>query len=78
VRDAGLRTGRDGHAPLLDVREPDEWQAGHAPRAMHMPLATLAGGVEAVGVIGGIRDRAVAGPPAADAHGGDGTVACAP
>ncbi|MPY99824.1 MAG: rhodanese-like domain-containing protein [Actinophytocola sp.] len=23
---------------LLDVREPDEWQAGHAPEAVHMPL----------------------------------------
>ncbi|GGQ45124.1 sulfurtransferase [Couchioplanes caeruleus subsp. azureus] len=23
---------------LLDVREPDEWQAGHAPDAHHMPM----------------------------------------
>lgn len=23
---------------LLDVREPDEWQAGHAPEARHMPM----------------------------------------
>lgn len=23
---------------LLDVREPDEWQAGHAPEAVHIPL----------------------------------------
>jgi rhodanese-related sulfurtransferase len=29
-------------ALLLDVREPDEWQAGHAPEAVHVPLAALA------------------------------------
>lgn len=23
---------------LVDVREPDEWQAGHAPEALHIPL----------------------------------------
>ncbi|HEX7166987.1 MAG TPA: rhodanese-like domain-containing protein [Acidimicrobiales bacterium] len=27
---------------LLDVREPDEWTAGHAPGATHIPLASLA------------------------------------
>ena len=26
-------------AVLLDVREPDEWAAGHAPGAIHVPLA---------------------------------------
>jgi rhodanese-related sulfurtransferase len=26
---------------LLDVREPHEWSAGHAPGAVHLPLATL-------------------------------------
>ncbi len=31
----------DGGAVLLDVREPDEWQAGHAPRARHIPLSQL-------------------------------------
>lgn len=25
-------------AVLLDVREPDEWQAGHAPGARHLPM----------------------------------------
>ncbi|MDN3258235.1 rhodanese-like domain-containing protein [Streptomyces sp. CSDS2] len=93
----------------LDVREPHERHAGHAPGAARMPLAALAdgagppagawgrravlatrrsdsrsqqsaeplpaGGVEAVGVIGGTRYRAVAGPPVVDADGGDGTVA---
>lgn len=29
-------------AVLLDVREDDEWQAGHAPGATHIPLGTLA------------------------------------
>jgi len=32
----------DDGALLLDVREPDEWQAGHAPEAIHVPLASLA------------------------------------
>ena len=26
---------------LLDVREDDEWEAGHAPGAVHMPLGSL-------------------------------------
>lgn len=28
-------------AVLLDVREPDEWAAGHAPGAVHIPLGEL-------------------------------------
>jgi len=28
-------------AYLLDVREDDEWRAGHAPGAVHIPLRTL-------------------------------------
>jgi rhodanese-related sulfurtransferase len=32
----------DGVA-LLDVREDDEWAAGHAPDAVHIPLGELAG-----------------------------------
>jgi rhodanese-related sulfurtransferase len=28
-------------AVLLDVREPHEWQAGHAPKARHIPLGQL-------------------------------------
>jgi len=31
----------DDGALLLDVREPHEWQAGHAPKARHIPLAQL-------------------------------------
>jgi rhodanese-related sulfurtransferase len=26
---------------LLDVREDDEWAAGHAPEALHIPVGTL-------------------------------------
>jgi rhodanese-related sulfurtransferase len=26
---------------LLDVREPDEWEAGHVPGALHIPLGEL-------------------------------------
>lgn len=29
-------------AVLLDVREDDEWEAGHAPQATHIPLGELA------------------------------------
>ena len=29
-------------AVLLDVRENDEWEAGHAPQAIHIPLGELA------------------------------------
>lgn len=28
---------------LLDVREPDEWAAGHAPQAIHIPMGEVAG-----------------------------------
>jgi rhodanese-related sulfurtransferase len=28
-------------AYLLDVREPDEWAAGHAPDAVHIPMSEL-------------------------------------
>ena len=31
---------RDG-AVLLDVREPNEWNAGHAPQAAHPPLGRI-------------------------------------
>ncbi|WP_371127877.1 rhodanese-like domain-containing protein [Streptomyces sp. 1222.5] len=90
------------------MREPHEWQAGHAPGAVHLPLSALAAGdglptaarsrpvvvicrsgnrsrraaellrdrgVEAVDVIGGMRDWAEAGLPVVDARGGNGTVA---
>jgi rhodanese-related sulfurtransferase len=31
-----------GEILLLDVREDDEWQAGHAPQAVHVQLGKLA------------------------------------
>lgn len=31
------------NAILLDVREDDEWAAGHAPEALHIPLGEIAG-----------------------------------
>jgi len=55
---------------LLDVREPDEWQAGHAPDAVHVPLAALAASlgeldktrpIVAVCRVGGRSERAAAG-----------------
>lgn len=38
--DARSRT--DAGAVLLDVREPDEWAAGHAPQATWMPMGEVA------------------------------------
>lgn len=40
---AHTRTG-DGTAVLLDVRENAEWQTGHAPGALHLPLGRLEDG----------------------------------
>lgn len=33
---------------LLDVREPDEWAAGHAPGAVHLPLMDIPARLEEV------------------------------
>lgn len=48
VRQAAALTGHGAatraDALLLDVREPWEWQAGHAPGAVHLPLSALAAG----------------------------------
>jgi len=33
-----------GPAVLLDVREQNEWDAGHAPEAVLLPLSTMRGG----------------------------------
>ncbi|MEU6377231.1 rhodanese-like domain-containing protein [Streptomyces sp. NPDC046909] len=35
------RLFRDGEAVLVDVREADEFRAGHIPGALHIPLARL-------------------------------------
>ncbi|MET9078381.1 rhodanese-like domain-containing protein [Streptomyces sp. NPDC004232] len=117
VQEAAERTGHavrdtacdDADTPvLLDVREPDEWHAGHVPGAVHLSLTALyegrplpyevrgrclivicrsgnrsrqaaellsTHGVEAVDVIGGMRDWAEAGLPVVDARGLRGTVA---
>ena len=34
-------TGVPADAVVLDVREPDEWQAGHIEGALHIPLSEL-------------------------------------
>ncbi|MFI6412228.1 rhodanese-like domain-containing protein [Streptomyces sp. NPDC050585] len=41
ARQARARTGADGGAVLVDVREEQEWRAGHAPGAVHLPLSAL-------------------------------------
>jgi rhodanese-related sulfurtransferase len=35
------RRHADGQITLIDVREPDEWAAGHIPGAVHTPLGDL-------------------------------------
>jgi rhodanese-related sulfurtransferase len=37
-----MSTGLPAGAYLLDVREDDEWAAGHAPEAVHIPVGALA------------------------------------
>lgn len=32
---------KDASMPVIDVREPHEWEAGRVPRAVHMPLAEV-------------------------------------
>jgi rhodanese-related sulfurtransferase len=41
VEVSGVSTILDAGGILLDVREPEEWVAGHAPGAIHMPLRQL-------------------------------------
>lgn len=45
-----------GRAVLLDVREPGEWRAGHAPQARHVPLGRLTGATGEIGDGPGVRD----------------------
>jgi rhodanese-related sulfurtransferase len=35
-------------AYLLDVRDPDEWAAGHAPAAVHVPMMEIPGRIAEV------------------------------
>lgn len=45
VDQARSRTrGKEPAAVLLDVREQAEWNAGHAPEAVHVPLTRLLAG----------------------------------
>ena len=41
VQPAGMSADLPAGAYLLDVREPDEWAAGHAPDAVHIPVGAL-------------------------------------
>lgn len=41
---AGAEQALRHAALLLDVREPEEWAAGHAPQAVHTPLGDLHAG----------------------------------
>ncbi|MFD3754521.1 rhodanese-like domain-containing protein [Streptomyces cyaneofuscatus] len=39
-----ITDGDQSDAVLLDVREKDEWQSGHAPNSVHSPLTGLVAG----------------------------------
>jgi rhodanese-related sulfurtransferase len=39
---------RNDPVVYLDVREPNEWNLGHLPRAIHLPRGNLEGKVEAL------------------------------
>ncbi|WP_280263089.1 rhodanese-like domain-containing protein [Nocardia wallacei] len=39
--DAAVPAAAGSSAILLDVREDDEWQLGHAPGALHIPMADV-------------------------------------
>jgi len=41
VKPVGVAALLDAGALVLDVREPHEWRAGHAPKARHIPLGEL-------------------------------------
>jgi rhodanese-related sulfurtransferase len=41
-------TAVDESTFLLDVREDDEWQAGHAPAAVHVPMGQIVGRLDEV------------------------------
>ncbi len=43
--DEARRRAAEG-AVIVDVREPDEWRAGHIPGARHIPLGRLAAAVQ--------------------------------
>src|SRR6188768_1336296 len=47
----------NGHVVLLDVRESEEWDAGHIPGAKHVPRGYLESRVE--GIVGNDRDQRV-------------------
>jgi len=45
IREVSVTEARDlvrSNAILLDVREEHEWNAGHAPEALHIPMSGLA------------------------------------
>ncbi|GGK09055.1 sulfurtransferase [Pilimelia anulata] len=48
-------TAVDDTVYLVDVREPDEWAAGHAPAARHLPMMEIPARIDEVP-----RDRPVA------------------
>ncbi|WP_425474144.1 rhodanese-like domain-containing protein [Saccharopolyspora dendranthemae] len=41
VQPEELPENLSSNSVLLDVREDDEWQAGHAPEAVHIPMSKI-------------------------------------
>lgn len=47
VSAAEAKSGRDDRTVFLDVREPNEWNLGRIPGALHIPRGQLEGRLEA-------------------------------
>ena len=48
VADIPVEPAGDGTLFLLDVREPDEWAAGHIAGAKHIPMGELTGRLDEI------------------------------
>jgi rhodanese-related sulfurtransferase len=57
---AELRSLRDGGVPVIDVREPAEYAAGHLPGAVSIPRGVLEFEVDGHPAVNGERDPALA------------------
>jgi rhodanese-related sulfurtransferase len=93
IREVGVAdvpTSFDESVVLLDVREDDEWQRGHAPGALHIPMGEVSArigeidadatlfvaqnGYTPVNVSGGMQAWADSGRPVVTDGGGVGTI----
>ncbi|MFF7311669.1 rhodanese-like domain-containing protein [Streptomyces sp. NPDC008137] len=65
----------DGQAVLVDVRERQEWNAGHAPGVLHLPLTRLMAGGPLAATAQGMAAWARPGLPVTGVNGSGGVIA---